>query len=62
MKSMKKYFLFAAALLCLGQAAQARHDVRHEDMVVAKGQTYNGDIAIDKSLTVDGTRVVSSLA
>jgi len=55
MKSVKKCLLFAAVIACLGQAAQARRDeVRHEALVIAKGQTVDGDIAIDKSLTVDG--------
>ena len=55
MKSINKYVLFAAALLCLGQAAQARRDkLSHDDVFIAKGQTTNGDIVTDKSITVDG--------
>lgn len=55
MKSVKKYAVFAVALLCLGQAAQARRsEVRHDDVFVPKGQTTRGDIVTDKSITVDG--------
>ncbi len=43
------------ALLALGPAAEARKpEVSHEDIVVLKGQTLNGDVATDKSLLVEG--------
>lgn len=55
MKTINKYLLFAAVLLSLSQAAQARRDnVSHVDAYVAKGQTTSGDIVTDKSITVDG--------
>ena len=55
MKSIKKSVVFAVVLLSLGQAAQARRsEVGHEDVFIAKGQTTNGDIVTDKSITVDG--------
>lgn len=55
MKNIKSYVLFAASLLCFGTAAHARHsDVRHEDVVVEKGQTMSGDVTADKSITVNG--------
>ena len=55
MKIMKRYMLFAAALLCLGEAAQARRsELSHEDVVIEKGQTVNGDVATDKSIIVNG--------
>jgi len=56
MKNMTKYTLAAMfAALVLSQAAYARRpEVRHEDVVVAKGETVSGDVATDKSLTVDG--------
>jgi len=56
MKNKIKLSLAAlTALLILGQAAQARKpEVTHEDIVVVKGQTLNGDVATDKSLLVDG--------
>ncbi|HBB67854.1 MAG: hypothetical protein A2X28_08490 [Elusimicrobia bacterium GWA2_56_46] len=55
MKSISKYVLFAAALGCFGSAAHARRgDLRHEDVVIEKGQTMSGDVATDKSITVNG--------
>lgn len=56
MKNMKKLTLaYFAALLAFGGAAWARQpDVKHEDLVVAKGQTLSGDIATDKSVLIDG--------
>lgn len=56
MKNTNKYFLLAAALLCLGQAAQAkRSELRHEDIRIENGQFWSGDAATDKSITVNGT-------
>ncbi|OGR99834.1 MAG: hypothetical protein A2016_02760 [Elusimicrobia bacterium GWF2_62_30] len=56
MKNASKYLLFAAALLCLGQSAQARRsDMRYDDLVVDKGQIISGDITVEKSLLVNGT-------
>jgi len=56
MKNIKRYALFAVALLCLGQAAQAaRRELTHEDVVIEKGQTVRGDVATDKSILVNGT-------
>ncbi|PKM96848.1 MAG: hypothetical protein CVU79_11480 [Elusimicrobia bacterium HGW-Elusimicrobia-3] len=44
-----------AALLSLAGLAQAaRPDIVHEDIYVQKGETLRGDIATDKSITVDG--------
>ncbi len=56
MKNITKYALTAmVAVLALSQGAYARRpEVRHEDVVVAKGETLSGDVATDKSLTVDG--------
>ncbi len=55
MKNIKSCLMFAAALACLGQAAQAsRNELLHEDVVIAKGQTMRGDVATDKSIIVDG--------
>ncbi|OGR63355.1 MAG: hypothetical protein A2X30_02235 [Elusimicrobia bacterium GWB2_63_16] len=43
------------ALLALAGLAQAgRPEIVHEDIFVAKGETLRGDIATDKSITVDG--------
>ena len=54
MKNMKKQLIFVLALACFTGAAQARRgDLRHEDVVVPKGQT-SGDVYTDKSITVDG--------
>jgi len=55
--NMKKLALaYLASLLALGGTAWARQpEVKHEDIVVAKGQTLNGDAATDKSVTVEGT-------
>lgn len=55
-KNMKKLALvYLASLLALGGTAWARQpEVRHDDIFVAKGETLNGDIATDKSLTVEG--------
>ncbi|MDO8804920.1 MAG: polymer-forming cytoskeletal protein [Elusimicrobiota bacterium] len=56
MKNIKRYALFAVALVCLGQAAQAaRRELTHEDVVIEKGQTVRGDVATDKSILVNGT-------
>lgn len=57
MKNMKKLALvYLASAFALGGAAWARQpEVTHEDIVVAKGQTQNGDVATDKSILVDGT-------
>ena len=56
-KHIKKLALaYLASLLVLGSTAWARQpEVKHEDIMVAKGQTLNGDIATDKSVTVEGT-------
>lgn len=55
MKNIKKYFMLAAALACLGQTAQARRqELVHEDVVIEKGQTVREDVATDKSITVNG--------
>ncbi len=55
MKNMKNYLLAALALLCLGQAAQARRsELLHEDVVIEKGQTLREDVATEKSITVNG--------
>lgn len=56
MKNIGKFSLaVTAALLALGQIAEARKpDVQHQDIVVLKGQTLEGDVATDKSLLVDG--------
>ncbi|PJA12420.1 MAG: hypothetical protein COX65_08600 [Elusimicrobia bacterium CG_4_10_14_0_2_um_filter_56_8] len=55
MKNIKRYALVAAALACLGQTAQARRSqIGHEDVLIEKGQTVNGDVATDKSITVNG--------
>ncbi|MDA8130005.1 MAG: polymer-forming cytoskeletal protein, partial [Elusimicrobia bacterium] len=53
--NVKKLMLPAAALLLLSQALYARRpEVRHEDILVPKGETLRGDVATDRSLTVDG--------
>ncbi len=53
--NIKKLLLPAAGILLLSQALYAaRPMVRHEDIVVPKGETFQGDVATDKSLTVDG--------
>ena len=56
MKSMGKFSLAAvAALLVFWQGAEARKpEVSHEDIVVQKGETFEGDVATDRSLLVDG--------
>jgi cytoskeletal protein CcmA (bactofilin family) len=55
MKNIKIYVLAAAALVCIGQAVQARQgELRHEDVVIEKGQTVRGDVATDKSILVNG--------
>ena len=55
MKNIKRYVLFAVVLACLGQTAHARRgELRHEDVVIEKGQTMSGDVATDKSITVNG--------
>lgn len=55
MKNVKKYALFTAVLACLAQGAHARSgDIRHEDIVIEKGQTINGDVKTDRSITVNG--------
>lgn len=47
---------YLASLLALGGAVwAAQPDVKHEDIVVAKGETMDGDIATDKSIIVNGT-------
>lgn len=44
-----------AALLSLAGLAQAgRPELSHEDIFIQKGETLSGDIATDKSITVDG--------
>ena len=44
------------ALLALAGLAQAaRPEITHEDIYVQKGETLRGDVATDKSITVDGT-------
>lgn len=55
-KNMKKIALvYLASLLVLSGAAWAlQPEVKHDDIVVAKGQAMNGDIATDKSITVEG--------
>jgi cytoskeletal protein CcmA (bactofilin family) len=55
-KNIKKLTLaYLASLLVLGGSAWARQpEIKHEDIMVAKGQTLNGDIATDKSITVEG--------
>jgi cytoskeletal protein CcmA (bactofilin family) len=55
MKNIKSCLMLAAALTCLGQAAQARrNELRHDDVVIEKGQTMRGDVATDKSILVNG--------
>ena len=55
MKNIKSYLFLAVALLFLGQAAQARRsELRHDDVVIEKGQTVRGDVATDKSILVNG--------
>lgn len=56
MKNIGRFSLAAvAALLAFGQIAEARKpDVQHQDIIVLKGQTLEGDVATDKSLLVDG--------
>ncbi len=55
MKNIKKYVIFALALACLSQAAQARRgELSHEPVFVEKGQTLTGDVATDKAITVNG--------
>ena len=56
MKNITKYALTAMlTALVLSQTAYARRpEVSHEDVVIAKGQTRNGDVATDRSITVDG--------
>ncbi len=55
MKNIKSYLFMAAALLFLGQTAQARRgELRHDDVVIEKGQTMRGDLATDKSILVNG--------
>jgi len=56
MKKIKdKAYLAVAVLVCLGTAAQARQNqLRHEDVVVEKGQALREDIATDKSITING--------
>jgi len=55
MKNIKVYVMIAASLLLLGQAARAgRNELRHDDVVVEKGQTMHGDVATDKSILVNG--------
>ena len=56
MKNTIKYaFIGMLAAFALSQTAYARRpEVTHEDVVVAKGQTMNGDVATDRSITVDG--------
>ncbi|MFA6435057.1 MAG: hypothetical protein WCW52_10210 [Elusimicrobiales bacterium] len=60
MKNVKRLVLFAAVLVCFGPAAHAlranadRHNLRHDDIVVEKGRTMSGDVATDKSITVNG--------
>lgn len=54
--NLKKMILPAAALLLLAQALHARRpEVVHEDIFIAKGQTVNGDVATDRSVTIEGT-------
>ena len=44
-----------AALLALAGLAQAaRPEITHEDIHVQKGETLRGDVATDRSITVDG--------
>ena len=56
-KNIKKLTLaYLASLLALGGTAWARQpEVRHEDISVARGETLRGDVATDKSVTVEGT-------
>ncbi len=55
MKKIKKYALLALTLACFATAAHARRDeLRHEDVLIEKGQTFSGDVATDKSITVNG--------
>lgn len=52
-----------AALLALAGLAQAaRPEITHEDIYVGKGETLRGDIATDRSITVDGTLKGDALA
>lgn len=56
---MKKIKLFAlayiASALAFGGTAWARRaDITHEAIVVAKGETRNGDAATDKAVLIDG--------
>jgi len=47
---------YLASLLALGGTAWARQpEVKHEDIYIAKGETLRGDVATDKSVTVEGT-------
>lgn len=64
MKNIKKLTLaYFASLLVFGGAAWARQpDVRHEDIVVAKGETLNGDVATEKSILVDGKLIGDAAA
>ena len=55
MNNIKRYILVSAALMCLSQMAYAsRSGLRHENVVIEKGQTMSGDVATDKSITVNG--------
>jgi cytoskeletal protein CcmA (bactofilin family) len=55
MKNIKKYVLFAAALVCLGQSAHARRGgLRHENVIIEKGAIFGGDVVTDKSIVVNG--------
>ena len=52
---MKRYLLFALVLVCSVPAAQARRDnLRHDNVVIEKGQTVKEDIATDGFITVNG--------
>ena len=54
MKRTIVYALCAMALACGGNALAARPNISHQDIVIEEGQTFNGDIAGDKSITVKG--------
>lgn len=64
MKNIKILTLaYLASLLVFGGAAWARQpDVKHEDIVVAKGETLNGDVATDRALLVDGKLIGDAAA
>lgn len=55
MKKIKMIALCTLAAAVLTATAQARPAVSHQDVVIEEGQTFNGDIVADKSITVKGT-------